>query len=244
MRKTSRPSTVSRSAAILAPWLIVSLNLLGCAPSINQAAKADIDRRLASLPPPSAHTRAPKAGEYAPMPLAPGQWTQYKILDSKSQPSLYTQKILEEVDGAYWVETVMDTYQGRTIQKMLVWFGDRTDPSQLQIRAAKTKDVKGRVNELPPELMPMMQSLYKGMVSNLAVQWKGVAQEEAVAPAGKFDGCYRMRSKGQWGPWHSEADSWSHPAVPIAGTVRSRGIDNKFEMELVAYGLTGAESEF
>jgi len=42
----------------------------------------------------------------------------------------------------------------------------------------------------------------------------------------------------------SVADTWSHPAVPLTGTVRSQGVDRPFTMELVAFGLSGATSEF
>jgi hypothetical protein len=37
--------------------------------------------------------------------------------------------------------------------------------------------------------------------------------------------------------------SWSHPAVPLSGMVRSVGIDRPNTMELVAFGLSGAVSE-
>ena len=40
------------------------------------------------------------------------------------------------------------------------------------------------------------------------------------------------------------SDSWAHPAVPLSGTVKSVGIDKPYTMELVAFGTTGAMSEF
>jgi len=92
--------------------------------------------------------------------------------------------------------------------------------------------------------MPLMQNLYKSVVASLILSWQGLPQESASAPAGTFDACYKARSKAQWGPWRSEADSWSHTAVPINGLVKSRGVDKKFDMDLVAYGLSGASSEF
>lgn len=220
------------------------LSLGGCGPSINAASKADIDRQIAALQAPSASIPAPAAGDFRPMPLAAGQWAKFKIVNDKGEPSFYTYKILGEEAGAFWVEVAMDSYQGKTLQKMLVFFGSRTDPKELEIRAVATKDVKGNVNELPREMMPMIQNLYKGAVASLILSWQGLPQEGAAAPAGRFDGCYKTRSKAQWGPWKSEADSWSHTAVPINGLVKSRGVDKKFDMDLVAYGVTGAASEF
>jgi hypothetical protein len=37
--------------------------------------------------------------------------------------------------------------------------------------------------------------------------------------------------------------SWSHPAVPLSGMVKSQGIDSPTTMELVAFGESGAKSE-
>lgn len=244
----NKPSiALPRMARVLSITALVSLfsgALVGCGPSINAAAKADIDRRVTDMKAPANTVPAPAPSAFLPLPLAAGQWSQFKMVNDKSEPSFMTYKVLSEEGGAYWIEIVMDTYHGKTIEKMLANFGDRMDPSQVEIRAVSTKDAKGRVNTLPPEVMPMMQSLYKGAVSSMVISWKGLPQEAAVSPAGKFGGCYKVHSKVQYGPWKSEADSWSHPAVPINGLVRSVGTDKKFEMELVAYGLSGATSEF
>jgi hypothetical protein len=127
---------------------------------------------------------------------------------------------------------------------MLVAFGNRMDPGQIEIRAMKTKDTKGRINELPPGMMPMMQSLYKSAVSMLVVSWQGMPQEDATVPAGRFTGCFRTRTDAQWAGFRTVSDAWAHPAVPISGMVKSQGVDRPYTMELVAFGLTGAVSEF
>jgi hypothetical protein len=240
-RKSARLALRTALAVALSAAL---LSLGGCGPSINAASKADIDRQIAALQAPSASIPAPAAGDFRPMPLAAGQWAKFKIVNDKGEPSFYTYKILGEESGAFWVEVAMDSYQGKTLQKMLVFFGSRTDPKEAEIRAVATRDVRGNVNELPREMMPMMQNLYKGAVASLILSWQGLPQESATAPAGNFAGCYKTRSKAQWGPWKSVADSWSHPSVPINGLVKSRGVDKRFDMDLVGYGLTGATSEF
>lgn len=219
-----------------------ALSLTACGPSIDPAAKADIDQRIAALS--NASTTVPAPSTFEPMPLAPGQWTRYKMVDDKGQPSFVTYKVLGEEGGAFWIEMVHDSYSGRMIQKILASFGSRRDPAEVEIRAAKTKDTKGNVNELPPSVMPMVQSLYRGAVASLVLRWQGLPQEGTTVPAGHFDGCYRARSEAQWGPWKSVADSWSHPAVPLSGAVRSQGIDKPFTMELVAFGLSGATDDF
>jgi hypothetical protein len=221
---------------------VAAILLAGCGPAINVAAKADIDRQLAA-PDSTPIVPAPAAGDFKPMPLAAGQWVKFKVLDERSESSILTYKILDEEDGAFWVEAVTETYHGKKLQKLLVFFGSRTDPKEIKIRAIKTKD-NGYKNELPASMVSMMEELFKGALASLILDWKGLPQEDAAAPAGSFAGCYKARAKAQWGPWKTEADSWSHPAVPINGLVRSKGTEKKFAMELLAYGLTGAVSEY
>ena len=215
-----------------------------CGPSIDPAAKADIDRRVSVLQVGSNTVAAPAPGMFAPMPFAVGQWTQYKMISDKNEPSFLTYKIVGQEADAVWLEMVNETYSGRTMQKMLVAFGNRMDPAQVQIRAVKMKDASGRVTEMPPEVIGMMQGTYRGAISSLIIQWQGLPQENATVPAGRFDGCYRVRSDAQWGPFRTTSDSWAHPAVPLSGTVRSLGVDKPYTMELVAFGTTGATSEF
>ena len=214
----------------------------GCGPSIDAAAKADIDGRVAALHGPGESFPSPAA--FMPMPLAAGQWTQHKLTNDKGEPAFVTYKILREEGGAFWIETVNESYRGKLMQEMLVAFGNRMDPGQIEIRAMKTKDTKGRINELPPGMMPMMQSLYKSAVSMLVVSWQGMPQEDATVPAGRFTGCFRTRTDAQWAGFRTVSDAWAHPAVPISGMVKSQGVDRPYTMELVAFGLTGAVSEF
>jgi len=234
-----RPVTVPSLFAVA-----TAVALSACGPSIDPAAKADVDRRMAALQAGSSAVPAPPPGMFAPMPLAVGQWTQYKMVNDKNEPSFLTYKIVGQDGDAVWLETVHDTYYGRTMQKMLISFGNRMDPGQVQIRAVSTKDAKGRVNEMPPPVVSMMQSTYRKAIAMLIINWQGLAQESATVPAGKFDGCFKARTDAQWGPFRSVADSWSHPSVPLSGGVRSQGVDHPFTMELAAFGTSGAVSEF
>src|SRR5436305_2008810 len=115
MRQIAIPSLFALAAAFV---------MSACGPSIDPAAKADIDRRVAMLHPGSKTVPGPTAGLYAPMPFAVGQWTQYKMTNDKNEPSFLTYKIIGQEGDAVWLEMVNDTYHGRTIQKMLVAFGN------------------------------------------------------------------------------------------------------------------------
>lgn len=231
-----------RGGAVSLAFGLCALTLAACGPSIEPAAKADIDGRMAALRPVSGTIPAPPSFE--PLPLVAGQWSQYKMIDDKGQPSFLTYKVLGEEGGAFWIETLHESYYGRTAQKMLLAFASRTDPTQIEIRAVVTLDKRGNINPMPPAMMPMLQSMFRGVVSALVINWQGMPQESAAVPAGHFDGCVRARSEAQWGPWKSTADSWRHPAVPLSGLVRSQGVDRPFTMELVAYGMSGATPDF
>jgi hypothetical protein len=230
------------SFAPAAALSLAALCLTACGPSIDPAVKADIDARVAGLQP--AGVSVPPPSGFEAMPLAVGQWSQYKLVDDKGQPAFLTHKIVGQEADAFWLEVVNERYTGRMEQKMLIAFGNRMDPTQVQIRAITTKDAKGRVTEVPPAMISLLQSTYQAAISSLVIRWQGLPQEGVTVPAGRFDGCFRARTEAQWGPWKSTADSWSHPAVPLSGVVRSQGVDRQFTMELTAFGLSGATDDF
>ena len=236
----SLPSVSSRAIALA--LLVTTVGLAACGPSIDPAVQADIDSRVAALQ--AGSISVPPPTTFEPMPLAVGQWSQYKLVDDRGQPSFLTHKIVGQDGDAFWLEVLHERYTGRTEQKMLVAFGDRMDPAQIQIRAIKTRDARGNVNEVPPAMISFLQSTYQGIVSSLVIHWQGLPQESVAVPAGRFDGCFRARTEAQWGPWKSTADSWSHPAVPLSGAVRTQGVDRQFTMELTAFGLAGATDDF
>ena len=213
-----------------------------CGPSIDPAAKADIDRRVAALSAPRQTFPAP--GGFEPLPFSAGQWTRHKLVDDKGQPSFMTYKVLAQQADAFWMEIVTEQYTGRTMMKMLLAIPSRTDPSSMDIRALSIKDKNGRVTNLEGPLLSLMRSSYQSTLSTLVISWQGLPQEDAAVPAGTFAGCYRARTDATWGPWHTANTSWSHAAVPLSGLVKSQGIDKPTTMELVDFGLTGAASEF
>ena len=220
----------------------LALSLVGCGPSIDAAAKADIDRRVSALGAPRLSFAAP--GGFEPMPFGAGQWTRHKLVDDKGQPSFMTYKVLTQEGDAFWLEIVTESYTGRTMMKMLLAIPNRLDPSSIDVRAVAIKDKNGRVTNLDGPMLSLLRSSYQGALSTLVMSWQGLPQEDAAVPAGTFAGCFRARTDASWGPWHSANTSWSHAAVPLSGLVKSQGIDKPTSMELVDFGLTGAVSEF
>jgi hypothetical protein len=215
--------------------------LAACGPSINSAAKADIDQRIAVMAPSGAAFPPPTA--LVPRPILVGQWTQHKMVSEKGQPSLLTYKIVGEEGGAYWIEVANESYDGKTVNKILLALGDRSNPATMEIRAVKMKDKQGRVTELQGPAISLMKAAYQSSINMLAVTWQGLPQETASVVAGNFASCFKAMTNASWGPWRSTATSWMHPSVPISGLVKSVGISQPTTMELVGFGESGATSE-
>lgn len=117
-------------ARLISACALASTVLLGCGPSIDPAAKADIDRRVATLKPRGQNYPAPAA--FIPRPYVVGQWTQHKLVDDKGQPSFMTYKVVGQDGGAYWVEMSNESYLGKNITKMLLSIGDCMNPESVE----------------------------------------------------------------------------------------------------------------
>jgi hypothetical protein len=222
--------------------LIVACSTVGCGPSIDPAAKADIDARVQALTAPKQSFPAPTV--FQPMPFAVGQWIRIKMVDDKGQPSFMTQKIIGQEGDAYWFEMVTDAYTGKSLIKILMAVANRTDPNTIDIRGGAMKDKNGNVTVFEGPLLSMMRGTYKEMMATMVISWQGLPQEDASVPAGAFANAFKTRTDVAWGPWRAATTSWSHPAVPISGMVKAVGIDKPTTMDLVDFGVSGATSEF
>lgn len=224
--------------------LVVALCLFagaGCG-GINETYKLEVDRRVAAL-----HSTATNFAQEdgTPAQLEVGQWAEYKLTGANKRPGFATYKIVGRQGEAFWVETTLTTYSGKQETRMLIDFGDRTDPEKFKVH-----DVKMRTNDkpvdIPPGTMQLMQAMWKPVLSSFVIDWSASApRENANAGAGQFDGCYKRRLDIGVGPYHQKTDAWLHPAVPINGIVRSATVGkNPSITELIAFGNQGATSAF
>jgi hypothetical protein len=221
--------------------LLILIGAAGCATIYDPAAKEDIDGRVRRLPAPAQTVPAPATP--APLPLAVGQWTQHQMIDEAGRPSFLTMKLVGEDLGSYWLEILEETYSGRRVTKMLVYFGDRADAASMDIRFIKTRLDRGPVTETPAADLPGARDTWQGVLAALGTRWQGLPQETARVPAGIFQGCYRRESEEKWGPLQTKSMVWAHPAVPLSGLVRSQAIAGPHSLALVAFGEKGAISE-
>jgi hypothetical protein len=233
---------MSKSAPLHGTLILVcSVFVSACGPSIDSAAKLDIDRRVAALVPAGQSFSTPTIA--APKPLQVGQWTLHKLVNEKGETSLTTYKIVGEDGGAYWVEVADESYMGKTVTKMLVSFGERANPSTMEVRSIRVKDRNGKISEIEGPMIETTRSLWQAAANMLAVSWQGLPREDMNVVAGNFGGCFKARTQAGWGPLRSASTVWSHPIVPIIGLVKSAGLDRPTTMELIGFGDTGATSE-
>jgi hypothetical protein len=231
----------SMSQLLASPALAFSLLLGACSPSVNQAYKSSIDQRLAALPTSAQKYEAPTSFE--PLPLAVGQWSRYKSVDGEGHPGLVSYNVVGQEGDAFWLEMLQEGYTSRNVTLMLVDLGDRKDPSTVDLKQMKQKHDDDAVTELPSSMLSLMKPIWKPMVDNLIIDWQQKPQEAAEAPAGTFESCYKVQATVSFGGKSWTSVAWSHPAVPINGAVKTRGVDNPSQMDLIEFGLTGAKSE-
>jgi hypothetical protein len=225
----------------LVATLTLGLFTGGCSPSIDAAAKADVDRRVAAMT--GGGQNVDKPSSSTPMPMAVGQWLTYKVVSDKGEPSFLTMKLVGQDGSAFWYETLSETYYGKHATRMLVDFGDRRNPESMSIKAAKLRDSKGRVTEYPENMIGFVNSILRGQLGPIVIDWTGLPQEEVSVPAGHFAGCYKGRSEVSFAGFKSASIAWGHTAVPLSGMVRSQG-EKGDSIELVGYGTSGAQSDF
>ncbi len=219
---------------------VIPLCIAACGASIDPAMRADIDRQVASMTTRDTTYPAPTATQ--PMPLAVGQWVKLKLTDKEGKPSLMTYKIVGQEGDAHWVEVVTEQYSGKTVLKMLLALGDRTDANKVEIRRLTVKQRDRAPMDYQPPLLDLVKGTYKSVARGLVVDWTSLPRETKTAPAGTFADCFTGNSEVSLFGFTSRAKSWSHPAVPIQGLVHSDGEDGS-KIDLVDFGVTGATSE-
>jgi hypothetical protein len=213
---------------------------VACGASIDPAMRADVDRQVATLQPRATTYPAPTSTE--PMPLAPGQWVKLKLVDKQSRPSFMTYKVVGQEGDAHWIEVKTEQYSGKTVLKMLLALGDRTDVNKVEIRRLIVKQGDRAPMDYQSPMLDIVKGTYKSVARGLVVDWKSLPRETKTAPAGTFEDSFTGQSEVSLFGFSSRAKSWSHPAVPIQGLVHSDGEDGS-KIDVVDFGTSGATSE-
>jgi hypothetical protein len=158
---------------------------VACGASIDPAMRADVDRQVATLQPRATTYPAPTSTE--PMPLAPGQWVKLKLVDKQSRPSFMTYKVVGQEGDAHWIEVKTEQYSGKTVLKMLLALGDRTDVNKVEIRRLIVKQGDRAPMDYQSPMLDIVKGTYKSVARGLVVDWKSLPRETKTAPAGTFE---------------------------------------------------------
>ena len=171
-------------------FFVAMFGLSACGQSVNPALQSSIDKRVLSFQQSSDNVYdAPQSA--TPLPLAVGQWTSYKLMDKDGNPALMTFKVVGEDAGAYWLETVRETYYEKQITLLLLDLGQGRSLDDVQVRAMKQKIDDHSPTEFPAAMLGLMKNLWKPMVENMVVDWQGKDQDDMRVPAGVFSKCYQ-----------------------------------------------------
>jgi hypothetical protein len=214
---------------------VLALLLLGaCASPTDPAAKAALDAWNARVSESSA-SYPDQAGER--LPIAVGQWVEYRDVDAEGEPSRRRQMVVGEENGAYWLELEHQSYAGTSVVRTLLAADNWSQPSNIDVRRVVLQTVGEPAREMP---VLITQLAVKPILASLQVQsWEGPI-EAVTVPAGTFEA--RKISSHYEGLFTSaEADAWINGHVPLTGMVEIHGEDGS-RSELVGFGTSGARS--
>jgi hypothetical protein len=219
-----------------------ALAAAACGPTVNPAAQADLDRRLAEIAP--NEETYPPSEAYLPMAFMVGQWTEHRITDAQGHASLITLKLVGQENDAYWLEVVTESAQGREAAKILVALTSGRDPAGINVRAIHVKkEGQAQSVEVQPGQMTEVKGRFHAALDLLAMPVDTNEKDDVRVPGGHFIGCYKVEISRPWGPWQEASTACSHPSVPLSGVVRAAPVGKGGLLELVDFGVSGAESE-
>ncbi|HVU51387.1 MAG TPA: hypothetical protein VHL80_11905 [Polyangia bacterium] len=238
-----RVASTRTLAAAFAALTAVLLGAPGCGPSIDPAAQADLDRKLSQIQ--TSEETFPPSESYSPMAFVVGQWTEHRVTDEKGRKTLITNKLVGQEAGAYWFEVVNESAQGRDAAKMLVALSAGRDPAGMEIRTLLVRRGDAQPTVVDPVTGdPQIRARARAALDLIAVPGEGDEKDDVRVPGGHFIGCYRIDTQGAWGPLQTPTDLCTHPSVPLSGVVRAISATKPGLVELVTFGVTGAESVF
>lgn len=210
--------------------------MVGCAPAIDPAAKASVDRQVAQVQ--QRDVAFGPSGAQPPEPQA-GHWSTYKVVDANGRPSFMTYKIVRREGKRLWFEVDQETYHGPQSFLCVYEVEDARDPETFEPQSITLMD-DGRITELSGSDVALARSTYPKAFEMVGVHWEGLPRENARVPAGTFREALRGEREVRIGGARvGEMTLWLHSEVPVNGMVRSVS-SNGTTIELVDFGTTGA----
>lgn len=237
--------TTQNLGKILMLGLVICL-AAGCAPSINPALKSRIDRyQTTSL------TKTYKTDQIfkKPIPWAAGQFVVTRSLDDKSRPTIQTISIINEAKDGWVIEIHSMSYFSESLAQIYVSGFDKgaevRSMADLDVKWTKIKNADGTVTKVEGNALSFAQSLEQSGVMSNEVRPARSEPNPISVPAGQFVNATIYESKGKIGGFiEFTSKAWFHPDVPIFGSVLSNTSTPKTRVELIKFGLSGAQTKF
>lgn len=178
---------------------------------------SDVDQVLAARPTP--REVAPPAGLEA-QPWQVGQWALYRMTTGNVVGYMRYRAVAQDTCGLWFEQTIADRSNKLVITLCL------PSPPDLTTAAQATVQVNGGAAQPmnpPPKDITLAGAGW--------AQQADAPREDVTVPAGRFAGSVKTTTtlKGV------ATTVWSHPAVPLAGTVKAQAA-NGLTTELVAFG--------
>ncbi|MBX3126271.1 MAG: hypothetical protein KF718_06120 [Polyangiaceae bacterium] len=171
-------------------------------------------------------------------PLAVGQWAEYRTTRADGTTSSVKYQVVAEEEGQHWLE--MSSGVGLTIQLLVA---SRGAQQSADIVAARMRLPSGELKESRGEALEKHKVGFGKLLGDVLVpNLRGSERRDVTVPAGTFPGAFLREHESDVSGELIKTRTFSHPSVPISGLVLSEGVLERFRMELVAYGTTGAKS--
>ncbi len=187
----------------------------------------------------------PAPSEYLPKPFKPGQWSKIRSVTAGEAPTETTFRVISQEGSAVWLEMETKLPAGTTISQALIELDPKMSLRPDMIKKLRVKLPTGQIQDIPDAIL---QTAAKPLIGQLSIQPFSEPEKaprgDASAPAGNFKGCYIQEEERELLGMKIRMKTWSHPAVPIAGFVRSEGVSagKNITIELLEFGETGAKS--
>jgi hypothetical protein len=177
------------------------------------------------------------------VPWAVGQWAKYKIVSGET-PSVVRYSIVGQEGEDFWMEILNSDYYQSGYQKWLVSGIDPGDPRNIEgLQVKRVFNWSPKSGQKHSVEMPgIATGLAETALRSMALDISDEPGEAVSVPGGRFDSRLLKTDVMVLG-MHSESDVWMNGAVPIWGIVKTAATDGSHRMELIDFGLEGAEAK-
>ena len=183
-----------------------------------------------------------------PMPYKVGQYVVTGMI-SPSGHSVSKMAIVGKEQKGWIIETHSLTQSSESTTQMLVSGMEKVYETgsidDLDIIWVKIKPHGKPVQTIEGPMLVLTKGLYKKALAGLEARTTMSTESGTVrVPAGNFEGTLKSRSEVSFLGKKYLSDAWFHPAVPINGMVKSVSKNGDTTIELLNFGVSGANRSF